>query len=436
MRAARGSLHSLLVSPRTRLASLLFLLVAASSAAAQAPTPAEVTASERFVAGSRAFEDGDFRQALADFQAAIESGEEGPAVHYNLAVCYYKLGDYRRAEAAFMDLARQFPAMRDLAEYNLGLALAQQNRRADARNAFERAQAGSDAQLAELATMMLERLAATDEAPQARPWTRLVDLRVGHDDNVALIDSASLPAGRSTDSSLAELFAYFSGPAGDRPWRVDASAYVVTYPDASEFDQGVVYLGTAREWRAGAWSLDAGPGVSRATIDGNGFEQRIGVLMSARRTAGNVTFAARLAHDEIDDLEAQFAYVAGTLDQLSLAVDAPSRAGRFIATYYLERNDRADPGVSADRDRYGLRYRRLYNATWTADLVYEYRNSDYAELSPAREEKRQQLGIDLARSVSSKWQVVMQYRFADNESNDAAYTYDRYRVSIGVSTIF
>lgn len=423
------------LQPRTRLASIFVLLVVASHAAAQTPASAEETASQLFAAGSRAFGNGDFREALADFEAAIAAGEQGPAVHYNLAVCYYKLGDYRRAENEFKDLAEQFPAMRALAEYNVGLALTAQDRRAEARAAFERARAGNDVQIAVLAAAMLERLAAS-ETPSARPWTRLVDMRVGHDDNVALIDAASLPAGRSTDSSLAELFAYFSGPVGARPWRVDASAYVVAYPDAGEFDQRVVYLGAAREWRAGDWYFDIGTGLSHATLDGDGFEQRVGVLVNARHVAGNVTFAAQLAHNDIDDLEARFSYVDGTLDQLALVLDSTLRSGKVIATYYLERNDRADPGVSADRDRYVLRYQRLLNAAWTTDFMYEYRKSDYTELSPAREEERQQLGIDLARNISSKWQVVMQYRFADNDSNDAAYTYDRHRVSIGLSTAF
>jgi hypothetical protein len=420
----------------TRLASIFVLLVVASHAAAQTPASAQETARQRFAAGSRAFENGDFREALADFEAAIAAGEQGPAVHYNLAVCYYKLGDYRRAENAFKDLAQRFPAMRALAEYNVGLALTEQDRRAEARDAFERARAGNDVQIAALATAMLERLAPPSEAPSVRRWTRLIDMRVGHDDNVALIDAASLPAGRSTDSPLAELFAYFSGPVGARPWRVDASAYVVTYPDAGEFDQHVVYFGTAREWRAGDWYFDVGPGLSHATLDGDGFEQRVGVLMNARRVAGNVTFSAQLAHDDIDDLEPRFSYVDGTLDQLALVIDSTLRSGRIIATYHVERNDRTDPGVSADRDRYVLRYRRFFNAAWTTDFMYEYRTSDYTELSPARDEERRQLGIDLARNVSSKWQIVMQYRLGDNESNDAAYTYDRHRVSIGLSTTF
>jgi tetratricopeptide (TPR) repeat protein len=405
-------------------------------AAAQPPAPDPTAAREYFAAGSRAFEQGDFGQALADFRAAIESGEQGPAVHYNLAVCYYKLGDYRGAEDAFKDLAERFPAMRDLAEYNRGLALAGQNRLAEAESAFERARAGGDEEVAGLAALMLERLATAREPPPARPWTRLIDLRVGDDDNVALIDAASLPAGRTTDSSLSELFAYFSGPVGNRPWRVDASAYVVAYPDASEFDQRVVYAGMAREWHTGSWLVGVGPGVSYATLDGDGFERRVGVLMNMRRATENFTFTAQLAHDDIHELEPQYAYVDGTLDQLALIFDRVIRSGRFIAGYYLERNDRADPGVSADRDRYVLRYRRVFNTAWTTDFMYEYRKSDYTEFNPAREEERWQLGVDLGRDFAPKWQVVMQYRYADNESSDAAYTYDRHRFSVGVSAVF
>jgi tetratricopeptide (TPR) repeat protein len=421
--------------PPARLAVFLGCIVA-FSAAAQAPAPVPNVASERFAAGSRAFENGDFGRALESFQAAIAAGTDGPAVHYNVAVCYYKLGDYRRAEKALEDLAARFPEMRDLAYYNLGLALVRQDRLRHARSAFERARVGNDAQVTALAAAMLDRLEPAQDAALPLSWTRLIDVRVGYDDNVALIDAASLPAGRSTDSPLGEVFAFFSGPPGDRPWRVDASAYLVTYPEATEFDQTVLYAGAAREWRAGEWYFDAGPGLSYAQLDGEGFERRIGAIMNARRTVAKVTFAAQLAHDEVDDLEPQFAYLAGTLDQLALIVDGEVGSGRVIVAYYLERNDRADPGVSADRDRYVFRYRRLFGAAWAGDLMYEYRTSDYTRMNPLREESRQQYGVDLRRGIGRDWQIVLQYRFADNESNDAAYTYDRHRISFGMSRTF
>jgi tetratricopeptide (TPR) repeat protein len=187
--------------PRARLVVCLALVIFAALALAQtAGAAAESAASERFAAASRAFAEQDYRRALADFQAALDLGHEGPAVHYNLAVCYYRLGEYVRAEQAFRELAREFPEMRDLAEYNLGLALTRQGREAEARGAFEQARNGNDERVAALAAAMLERLTAAEVAPRAESWMRLIDLRAGYDDNVALIDAASVPAGRSTES--------------------------------------------------------------------------------------------------------------------------------------------------------------------------------------------------------------------------------------------
>jgi hypothetical protein len=149
-----------------------------------------------------------------------------------------------------------------------------------------------------------------------------------------------------------------------------------------------------------------------------------------------VAFAVQWAHDEVGDLEPQFAYVDGQREQIRFALDAALRAGRFIAEYEIERNDRAGAGVAADRNRYALRYRRFLNHAWTGELLYEYRNSEYARLTPAREERRQQLGFEVARSFPSNWQLVAQYRYSDNDSTDTTYTYDRHRLAAGVSKSF
>ena len=56
---------------------------------------------------------------------------------------------------------------------------------------------------------MLSRLGPEREATT---WSRWLDLRVGHDGNVALVDTASLPAGASTSSPFAQAIGYASGP--------------------------------------------------------------------------------------------------------------------------------------------------------------------------------------------------------------------------------
>jgi hypothetical protein len=417
------------------------LCVAAAEGAAQPPAPAPETgplASAHFAAGSRAFEQRDYLRALAEFQAAIAAGSDGAAVHYNVGVCHYRLGDYERAAEAFRTLARRFPAMRDLADYNLGLALTRQNRLRQARAAFERVEISSDAQIAALARAMLARLPA-EAAPPASEWAGFVDLAVGHDDNVALVDESSLPAERSTDSAFGEILGYLSGPlrAGG-PWRLDASAYLVTHPDAGEFDQRGAYIAGLYERRANDWRFSAGPHYGRTTLAGDGFEQRAGVSIDVRYAfnAGRVTLGLRWTHDDIDALEPQFAYLDGDQDEVKLVLDSALPAGRLILDYRREENDRADAGVSADRDRYVLRYRRSLNTVWAGELAYEYRVSDYERLAVPRQEERQQVGFEVTRSFLSNWQYTVQYRYADNDSSDPIYTFERHRLAVGLSKVF
>src|SRR5690606_24689524 len=145
---------------------------------------------------SEAFAEGDYAAAAARFDAAKEAGMEGPAVDYNRAVSYYRLGNFAEAERIFRELAAAYPEMRPLAEYNLGLTLMRQARPVEARQAFERARAEGDAAVAALADAMLERTAPEEPIAPARKaaWIGLFDFALGYDDNVALVDESSLPA--------------------------------------------------------------------------------------------------------------------------------------------------------------------------------------------------------------------------------------------------
>lgn len=426
---------------RWRAACLLLCL--GLDAGAQGPASNGTRADEatdHFAVGTRAFAEQDYAQALAEFRAAIEAGNDSAAVRYNLAVCHYRLGNYAAAENEFRGLGRRFPEMRPLADYNLGLALTRQSRTRKARAAFEDALREGDERLAALASTMLDRLAAA-ETPQSReqPWTRLVDLRVGHDDNVVLIDAASLPADLSADSAFAEVLGYTGGPIGSEgAWRLDASGYLVTYRDAAEFDQGNLYLRARYRWRGARSTLLAGPHVSATTLDGGIFEQSLGAGIEWQRSlaSGRASLATVLTHDEIEDVEPEFAYVRGQRTRLRLLVDTRLAGGRLSIESQLERDDRAGARVSADRQRYLGRYRRAFGEAWSGELSYEYRVSDYGNASTPREEKRHRTGIDIARLLRSDWRLNFAFQYSDNESTDPLYAYDRRRAGVGISRIF
>src|SRR5690606_14058733 len=265
--------------------ALLALVLAFGVPAVQlAAQPAASTSSDAFATGERAFAAQDYAAALAAFREAVAGGRDGPAVRYNIGVCLYRLERFEEAAEAFDELERNFPNMQPLAAYNLGLAETRRGRLAQARSAFERALERGDERLRALALAMLERVGAPQQ--QGSRWSRVFELGVGRDDNVALLDSASLPAGLSADSNFVELNAYFGKPLGRERATFDANVYHVTYADAEEFDQLSLYVGTRVRWRAGAWYGSAGPFVNRSTLDGSGFEQELGASLDVRYALG------------------------------------------------------------------------------------------------------------------------------------------------------
>ncbi|HEY8518795.1 MAG TPA: tetratricopeptide repeat protein [Gammaproteobacteria bacterium] len=416
------------LAPRAACTAAL-LLGATASVYAQASASGDTfrDAEARFAAG-------DYRGALELFETARAAGNDGPAIHYNIGVCQYRIGEYAAAAATFRLLGERFPEMRDIADYNLGLALLAQGREAEAAEAFARAAASRDRVLAGLANQALER--AGGEPERRRVWTRFVELQVGRDDNVALLDETSLPAGLSSESPFTELFGFASGEPFERaPLAFDVSGYAVRYPDAGEFDQDGLRLGTRYRWLAGDWQLEAGPYFDRSRLDGEGFEELWGVALRLTRPLGPAgRLDLRFERDEFDELDPQFAYVAGSRSRMRIRLDRGITRGRWRLSYELERNDREGPQVSADRDRLALDYEHYVNADWSVELGVSYRKSRY-ELRE-RKEDLAEASAGVLRYFADGWMASGELRWADNDATIEALAYDRVRVGVGISKLF
>jgi hypothetical protein len=411
------------------------VLACSSLALFAADAPAQVS-SPSFAAGSSAFSEGDYLRALAHFQAARDAGTVGPAVHYNIAVCHYKLGNYAEAESVFRFVADEYPAMRALAQYNVGLALQKRGRESDAQSFFREARDGGDERVASLAAAML-----TVEEPHRGPsaaWMTFVDLNLGHDDNVALLDETTLPAGQSVESPFTEMSVNVTGPLDRRKgFRLDGSAYSARYDDASQFDQDVFGLRTPYRWGTGNWSGEAGPHFTYSTVDGNGFEQHLGLGISVKHLlSARTSFGLQVAHEEVDDLEARYAYVEGSRDSFGLTWEHRDESRRMSLGYDFESNSRQDPRVSPTRNRVWMRYRQTVNEIWTIDLYAAHRGSAYNELQPSADEDFNDFYFGLARNLGERWQLNAKYRWSDNDSGLPNLSYTRNRIALGLTASF
>jgi tetratricopeptide (TPR) repeat protein len=422
------------------LSRALFWLVAALAAAESpaqeiAPRPA----TEHFAAASAAFGREDYALALTEFRAAIAAGSAGPAAPYNAAVCEYRLGDYAAAADSFRELGLAYPEMRDLADYNLGLSQYRLDERALARESFLSAADAEDPRIATLAGAMLARLPAEppDAADEPR-WFGLIDVGLGHDDNVALIDPLVLPAGESGESPFAELSLYGAGPiTRSGNWQLSTSLYLIDFEDAPVYDQRILQLGAAYERAVGDWFVSAGPRLAQSDIGGDGFERSAGAAASASRpiaAAARIEFV--LAYDSADNLDDRFFYIAGDRRSLGLRFDKSLSRARLILEYQAITDDRVGAGVSAGRDLYRLTWRQPWGPYWTGNLQLEQRATDYDRLVPERQEDRIQAGVRAVRRIGEDWQLGVDYRFADNDSSDATFSYERHRIAVGGSRLF
>lgn len=397
--------------------------------------------SEIFLAATEAFEAEDYARALLLFERSRDAGSAGPAVHYNIGVCQYELGDYAEAEATFRQLGNNFPAMRALAEYNVGMTLFLRDRREEAEEHFVYARDNStDEMLVSLARTALTRLnpATAEIPPRNTSWAGLFDVTFGFDDNVALVDESTIPVGQTVDSPFAEVVAVVTGPLSGGPgMRFDGSFYSVSYDDADGFDQSVIRLGGFYHWQKSGWRLEAGPYLNRSTLDGDGFEQRLGVSLSARREIGATgTIGLRLAHAEVDELDPQYAFISGSRQQLTFSWDKYAENGRVTFEYQLEENDRRDPGVSPSRNRIRMRYRYTLNPRLSLDAAVSFRQSSYDDLLVSRKEDLAEATLEFIKDLSNGWQFRGRYLWSDNDSSLSRFSYSRSRTSFGFTKNF
>lgn len=391
-------------------------------------------ASALFADGERAFTAGQYEEALRLFTAAREAGSTGPSSYYNIGVCEYRLGRYDAAEATFAMLAAEFPAMRELAEYNRGLALRADGNFADAGVAFGRALSSADEKIVALANAQLVEIGATRVAEEPR-WIGYLSGGVGHDDNVALLNELIF-TGTEVASPLAEVLGVLTRDFGEKPLRFDASGYSVHYPDVGDFDQTALRMSLEAELAVGTWTLLVGPTLGHSTLNGDGFEDLIGADARIRRGFGSgFVFEARAVYDDANAADSRFAYLEGAHRQLRLSVQH-SGAGRFRAGYDIEHEDRADPGVSPERERLAVAYQRRLSDRWSGDASAAHRTSEYREASVPREERLLEVSLAARRSLAREWTLGVEYQWFDNDSTVEDFSYNGQRFVLGVSRSF
>lgn len=384
--------------------------------------------------GQQAFARADFARALGYFESAREAGQSGPAVHYNIGVCQYKLARYSDAKITFTLIARQFPRMRGLAEYNLGLVNMKLDDADAARLYFLSAYELSvdDDKLRTLSANMLLRADTKIETPAY--WLGSFGFRAGFDDNVALRDDLGLPAGTSVDSPMVDTFVSLQGPFREGGHlRLDAAFYAVTYLDIHDFDQNALSVGAVYDWTLGGWHAEAGLYAAYGTLGGDGFDQTgSGTISVSRRLTPESRISVRYRYDKVGAARSIFSGIEGSRQRLSARYRWSRQHHNMSLRYTYETNDRTDSGVSPDRHNLRFDYQYQPGAGLGYEAGGQLRNSDYSSLSPVRQEDLVLVYVGITKTMRSNWQILGQFQYSDNDASDPQFSYQRKVFTIGL----
>lgn len=391
-----------------------------------------------WASANQAYANGDFTLALQHFDAARRDGLDGPAVHYNIAVCYFKLAQYGPSRNEFQLIINRFPGMRGLAEYNLGLIDRRLNNTESAVGHFLAAhrQAGDDQTLRILASKRLREL--EPEIRSAPKWAGAVGVRIGFDDNVALRDQTGLPSTVTSETPTTDLFASIKGPYnGVSGFRVDGSVYVVKNFNADEFDQSELQGGVMYDWRPGDWRLQVGLHGSAGSLGGDSFDRKFGGNFRAIRYLDEKSeLGLSYSYDDVQDANSLFAGIGGSRQQLEGKYRWYSNERRFVFRFRHEENNRVDAQVSPTRTSLSLDYRFQPASGWGYEGGLSFRNSRFDETAVLRDEDLFTVRAALTRVINSNWLLSFNYQHSNNDSSESIFSYDRNIISVGGIRVF
>jgi len=389
-----------------------------------------------FDAGVAAVAEEDFASALEAFESAADRGLSGPAVHYNIGVCAWELGDLDRAEAAFMVVARD-PGMAALALYNLGLVSLRRGDENRAAALFEQAlDQGDDDTLRQLAAARLSELRPAEPARAAPPrLTVFLASYAGYDDNVALIGDAELLGVSDTGSALIETQLAAIAPLA-YGFRLEGGAYWLQYNQLDEYDQSGLALDLLHRRAMGEWTGEVGVGAAFSRLDGERFEdQRSVALRAARALAGGWDLRLGYRYDDIDGNQ-PFTGLSGDRHDASLRLQRHMPGQRLRLEYRLEMNDRSSKELSPDRHRLEAEWITAMPAGLQGSIGLAWRDSRYSLDDENWSERRLIASVGLLGQVTRHWAWVLRYDWLDNDGSVDEFEYSRQRVVAGVEGLF
>ncbi len=398
------------------------------------------TAETDYEQGVASYKAGDHAAAINYFESAKKQGMDSVALQYNLASSYYRAGRHQEAKTYFNKLL-ETEAMRDIANYHLGLIAVKEKDGSSARRYFNAvATSGKDEKLIKLSEKHLAALTIKEDK-----WRSNISFSLGHDDNISSVSGDSV---LDQSDSFAELYAsteYLLSGKRKHGWLASASLYGIEYSETDSNDLYSFSLGLKRSMKIDDWSTSAHLNLAKSTYAGDDF-QRISKLdiIARKPLSKRERLYLRYQVEDIRSDNSLYDYLEGWR-QRARAEYRHYGANNIKHLYYeLELNDRGQLVTSIDAYDYsptrhtvrGL-YTHIIDEKWwlNADLAYKMSEFD-ASPTIDRSDDQWKLGLSADYRFDKTLKLTTSYQYTDNVSSVDRYTYDKSVIRIGLSKLF
>jgi tetratricopeptide (TPR) repeat protein len=418
-----------------------------------------------FDAGVQAAKNGNYPVALQHFKNAEKSGLDTPALQYNLAVSYYKLGQYETARKLFSRLT-DIATFEQLAYFNLGLIANKQKDEAAAIRWFQRAYRDvSSKKVRMLAKEALSRLGVSArKTRRLNPdWIGFVSSSLAHDSNVALLNDDLVGVADQSDTAV-DISSYASrwlkgGMRGGV--RMSLGASLQKYSKLSQYDYSQLSARVMRYDVLGDWKMRIGGSWNEIYFDGREYQRIVGADVRGRKNlSGKNQLRMRYKLNRIQATNALYDYLDGWRQQFRVGLQQHAGNDHLRYYYQLELNNRKDrESTAADRPftsysptRHTLRATGWWELSkqWQLRLDARFRYSRYNDdnerlinsilQNERREDSQIRLSARVNRELGRHWDVFAQFMATRNDSTiDSVLesrSYDRSVVKLGVSWFF
>lgn len=411
---------------------------------------AEVEGADLELKAKQAFQNDDYQQALIYFEEIIDKGNDQFSTRYNLAVSYFKAGQFQSAKDQFLDLIEDgFGAPRVV--YSLAVAEKRLNNIAQAIRYFSLVEK-SDSSLSGNASQQLAQLNAqplTSRQSSNRDVSGEIGISHGYNDAIIDIkDNVVLREG-DTYSELLGTVSWKNFLPGLRGIDFTGLVYSSRHSTFREQDFSLISLGLIKKVAVSQGSFFGQVELEKSGLGGSGYMQNSMLSLGFQNSNRINAWQIKARYKYSNSSKRVYEPYAGDEIRIEAAYSMRlmSNKHRFTLRAFTEEISRPSveyssytQDLSKARSRLSFSWRTQFSRGIAVDAEVNFTESRvdaYRQYADGNTSRRRESAfayyVEVQKKLFESWVLTASYSAKENDSNHVNYEYEQGIFKLGIS---